>query len=92
METEGSTDVGTPSAELTTSDDSVEVLTPDAGDITDEIDTVASTIVIASFERQAEEARASADPDAIQDVQDEYNEARRKRAEKIIQRRREANT
>lgn len=92
METERSTDVGTPSAELTTPDDSVEVLTPDASDITDEIDAVASTIVIPSFERQAEEARAGADSAAIQDVQDEYNDARRKRAEKIIQRRKEENT
>lgn len=96
METESSTDVGTPSADQTTDltapGDLGEVLTPDANDVTDEIDALASTIVIHSFELRAEEARASADPDAIQDVQDEYNEARRERAERIIQRRRERNT
>jgi hypothetical protein len=89
METERSTDVGTPSAELTTTDsnDLGEVVNPT--DVTDEVDALASTIVIPDMERRAEEARASADPDAIQDIQDEYNDARRTRAERIIRRKRE---
>lgn len=90
METERPTDVGTPSAEVTTANDPSlgEVLTPTSADVVDEVDAIASTIVIPDMERRAEEARASADPDAIQDVQDDYDKERRTRAERVIQRRR----
>lgn len=52
-----------------------------------ERDTVASTVVIASFEREATEARDAADPDLIADCQERYHEARLKRADQIITRR-----
>lgn len=94
METERSTDVGTPSVDIATtgsstasSSDLGEIVDPT--DVTDEVDVIASTIVIPDFERRAEAARASADLDEIQYVQDEYNDERHKRAERIIKRKRD---
>lgn len=64
-----------------TTDTTVEV-TPD----TTEVESRASTIVIASFEREAAEARNMADLDEIQAVQDRYHDARIQRAQRQIDR------
>jgi hypothetical protein len=55
---------------------------------TSELDARASNIVIASFEREATEARGSADPDLIQDIQDRYHDARMERAKRQMERER----
>jgi hypothetical protein len=52
-----------------------------------EQEKIASTIVIASYELEAQQARDAADLDEIQDVQDRYHEARMERAQRRINRR-----
>jgi hypothetical protein len=55
-------------------------------DTTSQVEVIASSVVIPDFERRAHEARQSADPDAIQEVQEEYHEARLSRARRRIKR------
>jgi hypothetical protein len=52
----------------------------------DDVELRASQIVIASFEREATEARENADDNRIQEVQERYHDERMKRAKQELQR------
>lgn len=66
-----------------------EELTTSNDDNVDEVEALAGTIVIPEMERRATDVRARGDNDEIQDLQDEYHDARVTRARRILERKRE---